>query len=60
MKKYIGKHLILKEMPELYFGNPKLTVGKKYQILDIEGSNFWIRDDANNLVSFGSCRFYLP
>lgn len=53
----VGKHLKLKEMPQLRFGNPNVTVGKKYLILDTEGSNFWLNDDDGNRVSFGSSRF---
>jgi len=31
-----------------------------YEILDTEGSNFWLIDDDGNEVSFGMCRFVLP
>ena len=53
----IGKEVVLKEMPTLYFGNPKLTIGKKYKVVDVEGSNFWVIDDEGNKCTFGSCRF---
>ncbi len=53
----IGKKVVLKEMPTLYFGNPEITVGKEYEIIDIEGSNFWIIDDKGQKCSLGSCRF---
>lgn len=60
IKKYIGTILELKEMPQLRFGNPNVKIGNKYEILDTEGSNFWLIDDDGNEVSFGMCRFVLP
>ena len=56
---FIGEELELKEMPQKYFGNPNVTVGKSYLIVDVEGSNFWLIDDDNNKTTFGSCRFNL-
>lgn len=53
----IGKKLELIEMPQLYFGNPILTIGKFYEIIDIEGSNYWIKDDEGHKCSIGKCRF---
>jgi len=60
IKKYIGRELELKEMPQLRFGDPNVKVGSKYKIVDTEGSNFWLIDDDNEKVSFGMCRFVLP
>jgi len=59
-EKLIEKRLQLKMMPQLRFGNPNVRVGNTYEIIDIEGSNFWILDDDNEEVSLGSCRFTLP
>jgi len=60
MKKiYIGSKYELKEMPCLYFGNPNVKVGNFYEIIDVEGSNFWLIDDDGSLVSFGKSRFIL-
>jgi hypothetical protein len=56
---FIGTYLELKEMPQLRFGNPNVTVGKKYFIVDVEGSNFWLIDDDGEKCSFGSSRFNL-
>jgi hypothetical protein len=58
-KKCKGNFFELKERPQLYFGNPTLTVGKKYLVKDIDGSNFIIDDDDNHEVSIGSCRFVI-
>lgn len=59
ISQFINQKLKLIEMPQLRFGNPNVTVGNKYLIKDVEGSNFWLIDDSNELVSFGSCRFNL-
>lgn len=59
MLKYIGKYLKLTELPSLRFDKPNVTIGKKYLILDAEGSNFWINDDNGEKTTFGSCRFKL-
>lgn len=59
MNKFIGEKLELKEMPDLYMGNPNVTVGNFYEIIDVEGSNFWIIDDDGDKVTFGSCRFLI-
>lgn len=49
---------MLKEMPQLIFNpNPSLTVGKFYEVEDIDGSNFVIKDDNGDKISLGSCRF---
>lgn len=56
---YIGKKLKLKEIPELYYGNPNVTIGNEYLIVDIDGSNFWLIDDSGDKVTFGMCRFIL-
>lgn len=57
MKQYIGQELELKEMPQLRFGNPNVTVGKKYLIVDVEGSNFWLIDDDGEKSTIGCSRF---
>jgi hypothetical protein len=59
LKSYIGQKLELKELPQLRFYKPNVTVGNKYTIVDVEGSNFWLNDDDGHLTSFGSCRFIL-
>lgn len=59
MKRFIGKKLTLKELPQLRFDTPAVTVGKKYEIVDVEGSNFWLIDDEGNKTTFGSSRFDL-
>lgn len=59
MKNYIGQKLKLKEMPNLYYGNPNLTVGSYYLITEIEGSNFWLVDDDGKKCTFGQSRFEL-
>lgn len=59
MKRFIGQELELKEMPQLYFGNPNVTVGKKYKILYVDGSSFCLLDDDGRRTTFGSCRFFL-
>ncbi len=56
----IGKQLRLVEFPQLRFGNPKLTIGKKYKIVDTDGSNYLIIDDENSKTSIGACRFEQP
>lgn len=56
---YKDKTLELIEMPQLRFGNPDVTVGNFYKILDTEGSNFWFIDDSGHKSSIGSCRFNL-
>lgn len=56
---YKNKSLELIEMPQIRFGNPDVTVGNFYTILDIEGSNFWLMDDSGHKTSIGSCRFNL-
>jgi len=56
---FIGKEIELKEMPNLYTGNPNVKIGNKYKIKDVEGSNFWLYDDDGRLCTFGSCRFVL-
>ena len=57
MKKYIGRRLELKEMPQLRFGSPNVKVGNKYLITDVEGSNFWLIDDSGRKTTFGCSRF---
>ena len=59
MKKYIGKKLELKEMPQLRFSDPNVKVGNRYLIIDVEGSNFWLIDDDGEVTTFGSSRFGL-
>jgi hypothetical protein len=59
LKQYIGQELELKKMPQLRFGTPNVTIGHKYSIVDVEGSNFWLIDDDGNRTTFGSCRFIL-
>ncbi len=60
MKSLIGLTLELKEMPQLRFETPNLTVGNKYTITGVDGSNVWIKDDDGIQCSIGSCRFILP
>jgi hypothetical protein len=52
-----GLTLKLKEMPSLYFGNPNVKVGNSYEILDVEGSNVWIKDEDGIKTSFSKHRF---
>ncbi len=59
MKTLINKHLTLIELPQLKFGTPKLTIGNKYIVKDVDGSNVIILDDENESCSIGSCRFDL-
>ena len=59
MERFIGRKLELLEMPNLRYGNPNVKVGTRYEVVDIEGSNFWIIDDGGEKVSFGSSRFCL-
>lgn len=56
---WVGASARLKQQPSLYMGNPTLTVGRRYEIKDVDGSNFVIEDDAGDRVSIGSCRFEL-
>ena len=56
---YTGKTLELKEEPNLYFGNPDLTIGRKYVIISTQGSNLVIKDNTGEVFSIGSCRFHL-
>ncbi len=56
---YKGNTFELKEQPQLYMGNPPLTIGKFYKVKDVDGSNFIIDDDEGNECSIGSCRFRL-
>jgi len=56
---FIERKIELKEMPNLYTGNPNVKIGNKYKIKDVEGSNFWLHDDDGRLCTFGSCRFVL-
>ncbi len=56
---YIGKRVKLKEMPQLRFEKPNVTVGNDYLITDVEGSNFWLIDDDGEKTTFGSSRFDL-
>jgi hypothetical protein len=58
MKKFIGKKIKLKELPTLYFGNPSLTIGNYYEIIDVEGSNFWFIDNDGNKTNCWMGRFY--
>jgi hypothetical protein len=57
LKNFIGEKIKLKEMPQLRYDNPNVTVGNKYLIVDVEGSNFWLIDDSGEKTSFGSNRF---
>lgn len=57
LKDFIGKELELKVLPQLSYGNPNVTIGNKYKIIDVEGSNFWLIDDDGNKTTFGSSRF---
>jgi len=59
LRDFINKSLILNELPQLKFGNPNVTIGKKYPIIDVEGSNFWLIDDDGLKTSFHSGRFNL-
>ena len=59
LSEYRGVAVCLKQQPNLYMGNPPLTIGKEYTVKDVEGSNFWICDDEGNPTSIGSCRFDL-
>jgi hypothetical protein len=54
---FIGSKIELKEMPNLYMGNPNVTIGNKYLILDVDGSNFIFKDDDGHISNIGSCRF---
>ncbi|MEK6829721.1 MAG: hypothetical protein AABY15_06395 [Nanoarchaeota archaeon] len=54
---YAGKSFTLKELPQLRFDTPVLTIGKKYKVLEVDGSNFVICDDKGEKTSIGSCRF---
>jgi hypothetical protein len=54
-----GNWYRLIEMPQLYGGNPHLTISRYYLVDAVEGSNFWIRCDRDHEVSFGSSRFDL-
>ena len=56
---FIGHFLELKELPQLRFDVPNLTIGHKYKIIDVEGSNFWIIDDSGDRTSLYSGRFDL-
>lgn len=56
---FIGKYLLLKELPQLRFDKPNVKVGNKYKIIDVDGSNFWIIDDSGDKATFGSSRFDL-
>lgn len=56
---YIGTQLTLIELPNLRYSNPNVEIGKKYEIIDVEGSNFIFIDDDGDLCSIGSCRFDL-
>lgn len=56
---YIGSKLVLKELPELKFGLPNVTVGNEYLIVDVEGSNFWLIDDDGQKISFNYTRFVI-
>lgn len=56
---YINKRVKLKEMPQLRFDKPNVTVGNDYLIVDVEGSNFWLIDDDGEKTTFGSSRFDL-
>ena len=47
----------LKELPQLRFDKPELTVGVTYPIVDKDGSNFWIVANDGTTTSIGSCRF---
>lgn len=41
-----GDVVILESMPEHYFGDPPLTVGNKYTILLLDGSNVCTTSDV--------------
>jgi len=56
---FIGQYFVLKEMPQLRFGNPPLTIGKAYLIKGVDGSNFILDDDDGEQTSIGSCRFQI-
>ncbi len=45
------------EHPQLYMGNPPLTLGKSYVVKHKDGSCFVIDDDDGNECTIGSCRF---
>jgi hypothetical protein len=48
----------LVQMPQLRFNpSPPLTVGKIYDVLDTDGSNFIVRGDDGENISLGSSRF---
>lgn len=55
----VGNWYRLVEMPQLYGGNPPVMVGHYYQVIRVEGSNFWVRDHGGHETSFGSSRFDL-
>ncbi len=54
-----GNTYVLIEQPNLYMGNPPLTIGKSYLVKDCNGSCFVIDDDEGNECFIGSCRFSL-
>lgn len=57
-KKYINSKLELISLPIGASNDGRnFTIGKKYKILDIEGSNFWTIDDFGDKTSIGSSRF---
>lgn len=55
----VGNWYRLIEMPQLYGGNPHLTIGRYYLVDAVEGSNFWLDDNLGLYTSFGSARFDL-
>lgn len=55
----IGLKLKLQELPNLRFGNPNVSVGVSYEVIDIEGSNLWVIDDDGVKVSFNRRRFLI-
>jgi hypothetical protein len=57
MKNLIGKELKLQEMPQSRFGDPDVTIGNYYKIIDVDGSNVWFMDDSGHKTSCGVCRF---
>jgi hypothetical protein len=59
MENYIGKKLELIEMPQLRYENPNVIVGNFYEVIYIEGSNFWIYDEDGKQTSFSKFRFNL-
>lgn len=60
MNTLVGVSLKLIELPLGYSNSgTNFTLGSKYKVLDVEGSNFWVYDDEGEKTSISKYRFDL-